>query len=153
MPLVVCGDLNIHVACMSQQDARLERPIDREIWALLTSAAGFNLQRRNPLNVPTHRDGAVLDHILSHESVHTEVTVIQARDLLGSDHHPVKAHILGSSVLACEAPMLGKACWRQRDCWDEALEAGHESLMFISAWSGNGWATVLARGSDRIFWM
>ena len=60
--LFICGDLNIHMSGFSEQDDRLCRPVDREIWMLLTHRDGFNLKPRNPIGVPTHKDGAVLDH-------------------------------------------------------------------------------------------
>ena len=134
-PLVLAGDLNLHVASLSRQDARLERPVDREIWMLLTSASGFGLISRNPADVPTHKDGAVLDHVLTHASLDTRASVAPERDLLSSDHHPVVIRVLGRTLAAHEVPTVGKDfCDRQAD-WDQALRLGMDSLMFVAAWA------------------
>ena len=72
-----------------RKDDRLCRPVDREIWMLLTHRDGFNLKPRNPIGVPTHKDGAVLDHCLSHHAMNISVHVASNRQLLNSDRYPL----------------------------------------------------------------
>ena len=81
---------------------------------------------------------------MSQADIMVNVDVISARDLLGSDHDPLKAQLVGRSFLAREAPMTGKACWSRRDCWAEAVNSACASLMFIA-----GWAAAVVR-SDHV---
>ena len=133
--LFICGDLNIHMSGFSEQDDRLCRPVDREIWMLLTHRDGFNLKPRNPIGVPTHKDGAVLDHCLSHHAMNISVHVASNRQLLNSDHYPLILAVDQCKLGASEEPLTQKVVWEQHAGWNEATNTCSKSMFFIAAWA------------------
>ena len=118
--LLICGDLNIRMSGFSEQDGRLCRPVYREIWMLLIHRDGFNLKPRNPIGVPTHKDGAVLGHCLSHHAMNSSVHVASNRQLLNSDHYPLILAVDQCKLGASEEPLTQKVVWEQHVGWNEA---------------------------------
>eukprot|EP00435_Cladocopium_sp_Y103_P064550 s77_g26.t1 len=129
----LCGDLNIHVSGFSEQDDRLCRPVGREIWMLLTHRDSFNLAPRNPFGVPTHKDGAVLDHCLSHPALNISVEVASKRHLLNSDHHPFILTVEHCKLGASDENLTHGVMWEQHEGWTEATNTCRKTMFFIGA--------------------
>jgi len=132
-PAIFLGDFNLHNPNLTPKDAELARPIDREMWQLLTSAHGFGLQVLNPPLQPTHISGSTLDIVLVSPEWHLDFTRLDRGDvLLSSDHYPVLASSPRISLLAQNSSKQAAARWDGSEQWNEALACVSESLLFVS---------------------
>jgi exonuclease III len=135
LPLLLAGDLNIHMHEICEKNAELERPVDRDIAVLLRSSTGLNLALRNPADVATHDSGTAIDLVFSSPDFQPQVQVL-SKELcsLTSDHRPLLITHVGS-VSCQQKHQIGRAKWKPySDEWGDALVSIPCCLSFICRW-------------------
>ena len=135
LPVILAGDLNIHIAELCDKNARLERPVDREISAMIVSTVGMNLVLRNPFQIATHDSGSAIDLVFSSHEITPVVEVLPKTEFLfSSDHRPLLITDVGS-IPHAERQTFGKAKWSpSSDAWNEALLHVPLWLEYICTW-------------------
>ena len=135
-PLILVGDLNLHIPQVSSKDARLARPIDREILCLLTSENGFNLVRVVGAQIPTHVSGTSLDFAFVSPGLQASITIQPFDDtLLSSDHACCCLTVSSLQLEVMHTQSTGTSRWIQGENWETALELVSKSLFFVAGWA------------------
>ena len=136
LPVILAGDLNIHIAELCDKNARLERPVDREISAMIVSTVGMNLALRNPSQIATHDSGSAIDLVFSSHEITPVVEVLPKTEFLfSSDHRPLLITDVGS-IPHAERQTFGKAkCPPSSDAWNEALLHVPLCLEYFCTWA------------------
>ena len=133
--VAVLGDLNLHLSSLSAKDRALERPIDREIAALLTSPNAFNLQVCNLPNTPTHVAGTTIDLVFSSPSLRVQVHVGELPNAaVNSDHALLTVDVPINVRVCAQSRPFGRSQWMSTVDWESALTRIFASLQFVAAW-------------------
>ena len=111
LPLLLAGDLNVHVRDICNKNAELERPVDRDIAELIVGQAGLKLILLNPPDTPTHDSGSAIDLVYASRRFMPTVEVLP-RDTspLVSDHRILLITELGSAPHQ-QQEQYGKTKW------------------------------------------
>ena len=138
VPVIVTGDLNVHVPEMSHKDGTYHRPIDREIWNLPTDRAGFGLLSLNPKGIPTHSSGSVLDFVLYSGNLELTLGISEVHsESLDSDHACLVTSLVGRQCATTFQQEPTAAKWMTgKNERAEAMRPIHATLLFAAGWSG-----------------
>ena len=136
IPVLLAGDLNVHVRELCSKNSELERPVDRDIVNLLAGPVGFNLVLRNPFCQPTHDSGSAIDLVYSSQCLTPRVQILpKEASLLGSDHRILLITELGSISLR-QKNQVGKTKWAPfSEAWGDAFSSIPRCLSFICFWT------------------